>query len=183
MIVAALHRTLEVVVGLPDRKPHPTLPKRLDSLFRDLADPASANLPFEIEDLIWAIWCEHGDPEVSERMQRAISAIASGEHESAEKLLDDLCADQPDWAEAWNKRATLHYVAGRHEASLNDIQQTLLREPRHFGALSGFGQICLQHGDSPTARIAFEAALRINPHLAQVRGMLDRIGDMKGTMN
>ena len=159
MLAAALHRTLEVVVGLPERKPHPSLPKRLDSLFRDLADPASANLPFEI------------------------SAIASGEHETAAKLLDGLCASQPDWAEAWNKRATLHYVAGRHEASLNDIQQTLLREPRHFGALSGFGQICLQHGDSRTARIAFEAALGINPHLAQVRGMLNRIGDLKGTMN
>ncbi|MDF1737214.1 MAG: tetratricopeptide repeat protein [Minwuia sp.] len=183
MIAAALHRTLEIVIGLPDQQPHPSLPKRLDSLFRDLATPESANLPFEIEDLIWAVWCEHSDAEVAERMQRAITAIASGEHESARRLLDDLCARQPQWAEAWNKRATLHYIAGRHELSLNDIQQTLLREPRHFGALSGFGQICLQHGDSQSARLAFEAALRINPHLAQVRGMLDRLGDMKGTMN
>jgi len=183
MIAAALHRTLEVVVGSADRKPHPALPRRLDSLFRDLANPASANLPFEIEDLIWAIWCEHADTGAAEQMQRAITAIASGDHDGAGKLLDDLCARQPEWAEAWNKRATLHYVTDRHELSLNDIQQTLLREPRHFGALSGFGQICLQHGDAQSARIAFATALRINPHLAQVRGMLDRLGDLKGTMN
>ncbi|MDF1721928.1 MAG: tetratricopeptide repeat protein [Minwuia sp.] len=183
MIAAALHRTLEVVVGTADRKPHPSQPKRLNALFRDLADPASANLPFEIEDLIWAVWCEHTDAEPAAIMQKSITAIASGEHESAISLLDDLCARQPDWAEAWNKRATLHYIAGRHEQSLLDIQQTLLREPRHFGALSGFGQICLQHDDTQSARIAFEAALRINPHLAQVKNMLSQLGNTRGAMN
>lgn len=183
MIAAALHRTLEVVIGTAGQAPHPALPRRLVSLFRDLADPVNADLPFEIEDLIWAVWCEHSDPEAAETMQHAITAIASGDHDRAETLLNELSARHPDWAEAWNKRATLHYIAGRHEQSLTDIQQTLLREPRHFGALSGFGQICLQHGDTQSARIAFQAALTINPHLAQVKGMLGQLGDTRGTMN
>lgn len=183
MIAAALHRTLEVVIGTVDREPHPALPKRLVSLFRDLVDPATADLPFEIEDLIWAVWCEHSDPRAAEAMQQAITAIASGDHDNAEPLLNDLCARYPDWAEAWNKRATLHYIAGQHEKSLSDIQQTLLREPRHYGAMAGFGQICLQYDDTQSARIAFQAALKINPHLAQIKGMLGRLGDTRGTMN
>ena len=78
-------------------------------------------------------------------------------------------AARPDWAEAWNKRATLYYMLGRDEDSVRDIHRTLELEPRHFGALSGFAQICLRAGDRGSALVAFETALRINPHLNLVQ--------------
>ncbi len=171
-VVTDIHATLELVVALPAAQPHPSLPGRLKPLFRDLARDDARDLPFEIEDLIWAIWTDHDDIALSQRMQAVITAIAGRQAERALPLLDALVTDAPDWAEAWNKRATLHYICGHDAESMADIRETLRREPRHSGALAGFGQICLRNGDQPAAMLAFEAALRINPHMAPVRAML-----------
>ena len=75
----------------------------------------------------------------------------------------------PGFAEAWNKRATAHFVAGDFTASIADIGATLIREPRHYGALGGLGQILLQSGETAAALQAFNAALSIHPHLAPIR--------------
>ncbi|MEC9348061.1 MAG: tetratricopeptide repeat protein [Pseudomonadota bacterium] len=174
-IALDIHDTLELVVRLEGIVPHPALPRRLVPLFRDLARPDTRDLPFEIEDLIWAIWTDHHDQQLSERMQAAIAAIAGRKPDIALPLLDALVADAPDWAEAWNKRATLHYICDRDRESIADIRETLQREPRHFGALAGFGQICLRNGDQAAAMLAFEAALRINPHMAPVKAMLSDV--------
>jgi len=71
----------------------------------------------------------------------------------------------PTFAEAWNRRATLYYLMGNFDASVRDIQETLAREPRHFGALSGLGLInsALERWDSAVK--AYEEALRVNPFL------------------
>lgn len=182
-LVTDIHSTLELVVALPGAQPHPAVPRRLTPLFRDLADGRTQGLPFEIEDLIWAIWTDNDDADLAARMQAAIAAIAGRKTVQALALLDALVADAPDWAEVWNKRATLHYICERDAESMADIRQTLHREPRHFGALAGFGQICLRNGDQPAAMLAFEAALRINPHLVQVRAMLSDLNGERQRAN
>ena len=84
--------------------------------------------------------------------------------------------DDQDWAEAWNKRATLYFLQDRDEESVADIEATLKLEPRHFGALGGFGQICLRQDEPVSARIAFEKALLVNPHLDGVREIVHELG-------
>jgi hypothetical protein len=99
--------------------------------------------------------------------------MATGTLQQAHSLLDRLVAQYPGWAEAWNKRATLAYIEARDADSLHDIGRTLELEPRHFGAIAGFGQICLRNGHLNEARAAFQIALSINPHLEGIRELLD----------
>ena len=141
----------------------------LDELFHTLRHTDDDSKRAEAEDLIWALWCSHEDEDARRALNHAIGAISRHELEQAEPLLDELVETWPGWAEAWNKRATLHYLRDQHIESVQDIRRTLALEPRHFGALSGFGRICLQAGDEHSALVAFDYALEANPNLSGVQ--------------
>lgn len=148
---------------------------RLDDLFDTLARTDDMLVSGEVEDLIWALWTSHDDAEAEACLDRAIHHVAAREFEPAEMLLDELLKVQPDYAEAWNKRATLYFLENRDQESVTDIVRTLELEPRHFGAICGFAQICLRHGRRAEALAAFEAALAINPHMAGPRAAVDAL--------
>ncbi len=167
------HETLHLICGLGNRSPAPSLPGRLEQLFRALAAPwddASA-----IEDMIWALWMYHPHRAAAQALERATADIAARRYDIAETRLALLLRSRPDFPEAWNKRATLYYLQERDEECLTDIRRTLELEPRHFGALCGFGEICLGRGDEEAALLAFRAALRLNPHLKSVADTCERI--------
>ncbi len=166
-----IQETLQLVLSLSGRKPARAMPRRLDKLFRRLAETRDGMEAQETEDLIWGLWMTHPDRDAEERLERATRALAARDLDAAETLLDRLVHDYPEFAEAWNKRATLYFLQGRDAESVADIRRTLSLEPRHFGALAGFGQICLRQGDRVAALFAFDAALAVNPHLAAVRAM------------
>ncbi len=161
--------TLKLIVTLDRRRPAASLPPQLDALFQKLAADPLARDAYEIEDMIWEIWTDHPDPLPASMMDNAIAAVAEKRYDTAENIFTELVAVRPEWAEAWNKRATLYFLQGRDGDSVRDIHRVLELEPRHFGALSGFAQICLRAGDRGSALVAFEAALRINPHLNMVQ--------------
>lgn len=143
---------------------------RLDRLFESLGqaeDPALARIT---EQLIWSVWFAYPqDPDIERRMRAAQGAMAEEDFETAEALLDTIVADAPDYAEGWNRRATLRYRIGDFQGSMADIAQVLTLEPRHFGALSGMGLILLQRGDLEQAIAAYRAALEVNPTLPAAR--------------
>jgi predicted Zn-dependent protease len=163
----------QLILDLAVRKPAANLPRRLTGLFRELSNESSERSPDDTEDLIWALWISHEDQEAEEAMGAAVEAMASGALDRARSLLDRLTAAHPDWSEAWNKRATLSFIEKRDAESLHDIARTLELEPRHFGAISGFGQICLRNGHLNEARAAFHVALSINPHLQGLREIIE----------
>jgi tetratricopeptide (TPR) repeat protein len=101
-------------------------------------------------------------------MVRAKAAIDAQQGDVALKLLDAVIKLRPDYVEAWNRRATLYYLQNDYARSLVDIEQVLVREPRHFGALAGLGMIMQDLGDDKRALDAFRKALAINPHLDKV---------------
>lgn len=167
--------TLKLIVALGDRRPSARLPRRLGTLFTQLAatsDPLEAS---ETEDLIWGLWMQHTKVDAEDKLDQATRAIAAKDWDGAEALLDELVAEQPEYAEAWNKRATLYFLQKRDAESVADIRRTLELEPRHFGAICGFAQICLRHDERVAAMFAFDAALRINPHLASVRAAMAQL--------
>lgn len=181
---AFLWASLAVLIGFGD--PAPALADqqdtRLDALFERLqitSDPADAAT---LQQRIWQIWIEADDPASGQLMRRGMTAMANGEHDIALDAFDSLVDQAPDFAEAWNKRATVYYLMGRLDESVNDIQQTLELEPRHFGALSGLALI-YDAVEKPEAAIrSLEAALEINPHLQGSRERIDQLREkMKGT--
>ena len=140
----------------------------LDFLFGALKaapDDASAK---HVEARIWAIWLQTPSDTAALLMSRAKAAMDAQQIDVAQKLLDALVKLRPDYIEAWNRRATLYYLRNDYAHSLQDIQQVLVREPRHFGALAGLGMIMQDLGDERRALDAFRKALAINPHLEKV---------------
>ncbi|MCA3070839.1 MAG: hypothetical protein ING90_01295 [Rhodocyclaceae bacterium] len=173
---ALFDHALRLVVSRPPVPAARTVTeRRLADLFCTLASTDDLVVAGEAEDTIWALWTSHDEPELEQRLDRAIHHIAAREFEPAEGLLDALLADRDDYVEAWNKRATLYFLMERDRESVADIVRTLELEPRHFGAICGFAQICLRHGRRAEALAAFETALAINPHMAGPRSAVDAL--------
>jgi tetratricopeptide (TPR) repeat protein len=178
-----LQRVIDRLAGLEERDPHPDVPKRLASLFRDLAAEQPPREPFETEDLIWAIWSDHANDSAAQRMERAIQAMARKRLAESEAILDGLVREFPTWPEAWNKRATLYFIGDRDDEALVDLGQTLDLEPRHFGALAGLGSICERHGEPEAACFAYGLAVAIHPHLDSIRLRLQELTAETGRAN
>ena len=166
--------TLKLIVTGDRRRPSSRLPERLNGLFRSLGD-ARGGRAERIEDEIWRLWMAYRDSTAAFDLERATRALTALDFPAAERILARLVAAHPDFAEAWNKRATLYYMQNRDDESVADIHHTLQLEPRHYGAICGFAQICLSLGDTDGALFAFDAALRLNPHLNDVREAVDKL--------
>jgi tetratricopeptide (TPR) repeat protein len=151
--------------------------KGLDFLFGALKaapDDASAK---HVEARIWAIWLQTPSDTAALLMMRAKAAMDAQQVDVALKLLDAVIKLRPDYTEAWNRRATLYYLRNDYTRSLADIQQVLVREPRHFGALAGLGMIMQDLGDDKRALEAFRKALAINPHLEKVPELVKTLSE------
>jgi tetratricopeptide (TPR) repeat protein len=141
----------------------------LDFLFGALKaapDEASAK---HVEARIWALWMQTPSDTAALLMVRAKAAMDAQKMDVALKLLDAVVKLRPDYVEAWNRRATVYYLQNDYTHSLEDIEQVLVREPRHFGALAGLGMIMQDLGDDRRALDAFRKALAVNPYLEKIR--------------
>lgn len=142
---------------------------RLDALFRELhrtEDPGKAAF---LQAGIWHVWYWHEDAAVRDLMSEGVRALTGERYAEAVKLFSRLIEMAPDYAEAWNRRATTYYLMGRYADSLADIDRVLELEPRHFGALSGRGLCLRDTGDLEGAVAALRQALAVNPHLEEVQ--------------
>ncbi|MBV8926593.1 MAG: tetratricopeptide repeat protein [Bradyrhizobium sp.] len=151
--------------------------KGLEFLFGALKaapDEASAK---HVEARIWAIWLQTPSDTAALLMMRAKAAMDAQQIDVALKLLDAIIKLRPDYTEAWNRRATLYYLQNDYTHSLADIEQVLIREPRHFGALAGLGMIMQDLGDDKRALDAFRKALAINPHLEKVPELIKTLSE------
>ena len=163
------------LVGVPDVAQADQNDPRLDRLFAVLHTSNDARELDVAQSLIWDIWITHKDHTVTRLMRRGIFAMANKRNDEALQIFDELIAADPGYAEAWNKRATLYFRLGDIEKARADVERTLELEPRHFGALSGLGQIDLLRGDRDGALRAFEDALDTNPHLTGAQRIVKRL--------
>ncbi len=148
---------------------------RLEDLFLRLKSATSVDEVFPVENLIWEIWVEHADASINRQMLTGIQQMSNNALPAALATFDRLVQEAPDFAEAWNKRATIHFMMGNYPASEADIVQTLRLEPFHFGALSGRGLVLLALGQYETARNAFSAALEVNPNMPSVKNNIEEL--------
>lgn len=156
----------------------------LDELFVHLRE---ATTPAEIETLqngIWQIWLTTGEHILDKHLEAGMRALSAGDYTQAINDFTALIELQPNYAEGWNKRATAYYLRGEYRASLDDIRETLRREPRHFGALSGWATMLRALADD---RGTLRVLLRLEqlcPHWlglqSQLRDLRDQLGSSAG---
>ena len=124
---------------------------RLDNLFGILQSSDQRIELRAAENLIWATWLQHDNTEYERLMRRGAQAMGERRYDQAIGISSSLIQKAPDYAEAWNKRATVYFLIGDLSLSIKDVDRTLELEPRHFGALSGLGQIELLRGNGDAA--------------------------------
>ncbi len=130
---------------------------------------------------IWLLWLHSDDKAVNRLMAQGVIAMQRGALDRALDRFDEITRRAPDFAEGWNKRATVLYMMGRHRESVADVQQVLNLEPRHYGALSGLGMILTALGREEDALEWLRRALELNPYLDGVRLLADELGErLKG---
>ncbi len=154
---------------LEDANPAQKRAAQLDQLYIRLAASSDATETSALVADIDRLHLQTDSPASALLMSRAIETMQASNYETSGKLLDTIVQLQPQWAEAWNKRATLRYMAGNAEGSMADIAQTLKLEPRHIGALGGMGMILEQSGLRDAALRAYEKSLEIAPQLASAK--------------
>jgi len=140
----------------------------IDFLFEALKvapDEQSARL---VEGRIWALWLASGSDTADLLMSRVKAAVDQKDTDLAIRLLDAIIELKPDFTEAWNRRATLYFQKRDYDRAMRDIAQVLIREPRHFGALTGLGMILEDVGRDEQALAVFSRALEVDPHLERV---------------
>jgi tetratricopeptide (TPR) repeat protein len=147
----------------------------LDELFAKLPENASKPAGERIEQEILRRFSRSGSPTADLLMSWAVETMEEKNFPLALDILDQIIVIKPDFAEAWNKRATVYFLTDDYAASLSDIRQTLALEPRHFGALAGFGMILQSMDRSKEAIRVLRRALEINPRLDNVRESLERL--------
>ncbi len=136
----------------------------VESLHDD--DPLVAALA---ESALWQVWSRSGDPDVDRLFEQGVTEMNAGELDAAIATFTTIVRDRPEFAEGWNKRATAYFLAGELERSMEDCDEVLRRNPHHFGALAGYGQIWFRKERYEKALELWNRALEVNPTMEGIR--------------
>jgi hypothetical protein len=149
--------------------------KVLDELFKRLAATTDPDEGKGIAGAIERVWLRSGSDTADLLMQRAAAAVQAKDLPLALELLDRVVAIEPDWVEAWNKRATARFMTNDVNGAMADIDRVLKLEPRHFGALAGMGFILEREGLDKRALEVFRHVLTIYPGQPDIKKLVDRL--------
>jgi Flp pilus assembly protein TadD len=130
------------------------------------SDPAATA---RAEAELWQMWCRSGVPEIDALFAQGVTALEQRRFPDAEATFTRIIERAPDFAEGWNKRATVRYLTRDFPGSIEDCRETAARKPHHFGALSGQGLCHVALGQFRDAAALFRRALEVHPHLKSVR--------------
>jgi len=120
------------------------------------------------EQGLWLLWSRSGDAEIDRQMARGIDEMHAGRLADSVATFSEIIKRKPDFAEGWNRRATVYYLVGEYQRSIADCDEVLKRNPRHFGALSGLGQIYFKLEDYERSLAWFRRALEVNPNMLDI---------------
>ena len=136
----------------------------LDKLFDQLIETSNTDNAELIEKKIWSIWSKHPvDVRLTEKLELGTELMQYGDYNYALRVFDNIIITDPQWSEAWNKRATVYFLMNNFTSSLDDIDKVLSIEPRHFGALSGQARIFIKLQEYEKAIVSLERALKFYP--------------------
>jgi tetratricopeptide (TPR) repeat protein len=149
--------------------------KAVDELLGQLSKAQDAALAKRLAAAVQALWRRSGSDTVDLLTARSVEAQRAQKVEVAIKLMDEVVSLRPDYAEGWNRRATLHYMAKDYDEAMIDIRETLALEPRHFVAWLALGRILKESDLEAKALAAFRKALAINPAIEGLKREVDEL--------
>lgn len=150
------------------------IPADLPPLMAALRDP-DARVRQGAEGAIWQIWSRSGDRDTDQVFALGVGQMQGGDLPAALETFSRVISMNPDFAEGWNKRATVYFLLGEDDLSLKDCAEVLRRNPQHFGVLSGYGQLYVRKGELGRALDYFRRALAVNPNMEGVRNSIELI--------
>jgi len=151
---------------------------KLDKLFNELK-VENSSIVFETEQKIWQIWSTHpSNDELTNMLNKGSNFVNNNQLSKAVEIFTEVILEDPNWAEAWNKRATVLYLMGDFKKSQNDIDEVLKLEKRHFGALAGQGLVNIQLKNYEKAIRSYEEAMLIYPSMNSGKSMIKKIKDL-----
>jgi len=121
---------------------------------------------------VWQLWGRSGDAAIDKLYREGLNLMQSGDTPKAIEVFGSIIAKRPEFAEAWNKRATIYYMSGEYDLSLRDCEEVLKRVPQHFGALVGYAQMLSERSQPERALELMERASQVNPYLANADLMM-----------
>ena len=130
------------------------------------------------EQALWLVWSRSGDAAVDRLMERGLEEMQAERHREAIATFSEVIRRRPAFAEGWNKRATVLYLAGEYRRSLADCDEVLKRKPQHFGALSGAGLNHLKLEQHREALQWFRRALEVNPNMPGIKTEVEELEEL-----
>jgi tetratricopeptide (TPR) repeat protein len=145
------------------------------TLLVDALRDDDADVRDQAEQAMWRIWARSGNPEVDRLYQQGVAQMEAGDLRKSIVTFTRIIEQKPDFAEGWNKRATLYFLVGELRKSLADCDEVMKRNPYHFGALAGYAQIYVRLEYYDRALEYSRRALKVNPNMDGVRRNIDLI--------
>jgi tetratricopeptide (TPR) repeat protein len=130
------------------------------------------------EEAVWRVWSRSGDAKVDQVLAAGVEHMEAGRYAQAIESFSRVIESKPSFAEGWNKRATAWFLAGDMRKSLADCDEVMKRNPQHFGALSGYGQIYIHLEDYEKAIEYFRRAIEVNPNLTDLNAVIQRLEEL-----
>ena len=151
---------------------------RLNQLFNELKANKS-KVSSIVEQEIWKIWSTHPtDAKLTAKLEEGSQFVRDQQFFKAIEIFTEVINFDQNWAEAWNKRATVFYMMGKFKQSQEDIDKVLALEARHFGALAGQGLVNIQLKNYEKAILSYQKVKEIYPSMQSPEIMIRRIEEL-----
>ena len=149
---------------------------QLNKLFKQLKNTKNLSSAQIVESKIWKIWSEHPSQDVlTNSLAMGVKLMNNGKLAMAYNIFSNIVEKDPNWAEGWNQRAAVLYLMNQYQSSLDDIEETLIREPKHFGALSGQALVYIKLLQYEKAIDSYKAAQKIYPTIDAAKKMIPQL--------
>lgn len=147
---------------------HAETGQEVDQLFTQLKVANQTQTIRRTQRRIRELWADHADPHIDTLMEQGVQAMYGKDYDEAISVFSEIIRKKPQFAEGWNKRATVYFMQGNLQASMQDIEKTLKLENRHFGALSGMASIYVMRGQNQEALETYQRIQQLIPQLTEV---------------
>lgn len=171
----ALALALNAAPALSDAAREQVEPDKVEAWLDRLGEAESESDSRRLERRILEAWHRSGSATVDLLLERATTAIEAEDHALALEYLDTIVELSPEFAEAWNKRATVYFLIREYDRAISDIGRALALQPRHFGALTGLGTILNELDEKERALAVLRRAHEIHPNFERIERTIERL--------